>query len=66
MAAPEFGPVSLVLVRMGVSALLWGYLLLGEVLSLQILVGMAITLAGTAIATGLLRLRRPGRGLDCP
>ncbi|PMR75550.1 DMT family transporter [Billgrantia endophytica] len=41
-----------------VSALLWGYLLLGEVLSIQILVGMAITLAGTAIATGMLRLRR--------
>ncbi|WP_302141648.1 DMT family transporter [Halomonas alkalicola] len=41
-----------------VSALLWGYLLLGERLSLQILAGMAITLAGTAVATGLLRLRR--------
>lgn len=49
-----------------VSALLWGYLLLGERLGLQILVGMAITLVGTAIATGLLRLRRPGRDLDCP
>ncbi|WP_290793784.1 DMT family transporter [Halomonas sp.] len=44
-----------------VSALLWGYLLLGERLSLQILAGMAITLAGTAVATGLLRLRRPRR-----
>lgn len=41
-----------------VSALLWGYLLLGERLSLQVVVGMAITLAGTAIATGLLRLHR--------
>lgn len=50
-----------------VSALLWGYLLLGERLGLQILVGMAITLVGTAIATGLLRrLRRPGHDLDCP
>ncbi|MCE8019446.1 DMT family transporter [Halomonas sp. MCCC 1A11036] len=41
-----------------VSALLWGYLLLGERLSLQVLVGMAITLAGTAIATGMIRWRR--------
>ncbi|MBS9404529.1 DMT family transporter [Halomonas sp. TRM85114] len=41
-----------------VSALLWGYLLLDEVLSLQILVGMIITLAGTAIATRMIRLRR--------
>ncbi|MDI5891643.1 DMT family transporter [Halomonas rhizosphaerae] len=40
-----------------VSALLWGYLLLGERLSLQILAGMAITLAGTAIATRMIRLR---------
>ncbi|PRY72276.1 DMT family transporter [Halomonas ventosae] len=44
-----------------VSALVWGYLLLGERLSLQILAGMAITLAGTAIATRLIRRRR-GRG----
>ena len=41
-----------------VSALLWGYLLLDERLSLQVLVGMAITLAGTAIATGMIRWRR--------
>ncbi|SFU41418.1 DMT family transporter [Halomonas korlensis] len=41
-----------------VSALLWGYLLLDEVLSLQILIGMIITLAGTAIATRMIRLRR--------
>ncbi|MDT8878756.1 DMT family transporter [Halomonas saccharevitans] len=41
-----------------VSALLWGYLLLDEGLSLQILAGMAITLAGTAIATRMIRLRR--------
>ncbi|CAM3909393.1 DMT family transporter [Vreelandella rituensis] len=41
-----------------VSALLWGYLLLGETLSLQIIAGMTITLLGTAIATRLLRLRR--------
>ncbi len=41
-----------------VSALLWGYLILGEVLSLQVMVGMAITLVGTAIATRMLRLRR--------
>ncbi|MGM0536257.1 MAG: DMT family transporter [Pseudomonadota bacterium] len=41
-----------------VSALVWGYLLLGERLGLQILVGMAITLAGTAIATRMIRWRR--------
>lgn len=41
-----------------VSALVWGYLLLGERLSLQILAGMAITLAGTAIATRMIRRRR--------
>lgn len=41
-----------------VSALLWGYLLLGERISLQMLVGMVITLAGTAIATGMVRWRR--------
>ncbi|XKH60944.1 DMT family transporter [Halomonas sediminis] len=41
-----------------VSALLWGYLLLDETLSLQLIAGMAITLLGTAIATRLLRLRR--------
>lgn len=49
-----------------VSALLWGYLLLGEVLSLQILIGMAITLLGTAIATGMLRLRRKKIAGDSP
>lgn len=42
-----------------VSALLWGYLLLDETLSLQVLAGMAITLTGTAIATRMIRLRRP-------
>ncbi len=41
-----------------VSALLWGYLLLDEVLSLQILAGMIITLVGTAIATRMIRFRR--------
>lgn len=40
-----------------VSALAWGYLILGEVLSVQVLIGMAITLVGTAITTRLLRLR---------
>lgn len=42
-----------------VSALLWGHLLLDETLSLRILVGMVITLAGTAIATRMIRWRRP-------
>lgn len=41
-----------------VSALIWGYLLLGERLSLQILMGMLITLLGTAIATRMVRLGR--------
>ena len=41
-----------------VSALIWGYLLLGEGLSLQIIAGMAITLAGTAIATRMIGQRR--------
>ncbi|MDI5983654.1 DMT family transporter [Halomonas sp. M4R5S39] len=43
-----------------VSALIWGYLLLGERLSLQILVGMLITLLGTAIATRMIQLGRRG------
>lgn len=37
-----------------ISALLWGYLLLDESLNGRILIGMAITLAGTAVATGML------------
>lgn len=41
-----------------VSALMWGYLLLGETLTLQIIAGMVITLIGTAIATKLLRIKR--------
>ncbi|MDM7482562.1 MAG: DMT family transporter [Halomonas sp.] len=40
-----------------VSALLWGYLLLEETLSLQVVLGMVITLMGTAVATGLLRFK---------
>nr|WP_243470256.1 DMT family transporter [Halomonas lionensis] len=43
-----------------VSALLWGYLLLDETLSLQVVTGMVITLLGTAIATKLLRFRPRG------
>ncbi|RUR39139.1 DMT family transporter [Vreelandella populi] len=46
-----------------VSALLWGYLLLGETLSLQVIAGMVITLLGTAIAIKLLRLRTRGSPL---
>ena len=41
-----------------VSALIWGFVLLGEVLTLQMLIGMIITLLGTAIATRILYLRR--------
>lgn len=48
-----------------VSALLWGYLLLDETLSLQVVAGMIITLLGTAIATKLLRFR-PHGGLPSP
>ncbi|WP_404377084.1 DMT family transporter [Vreelandella aquamarina] len=43
-----------------VSALLWGYLLLDETLSLQVVTGMVITLLGTAIATKLLRFKPRG------
>lgn len=43
-----------------VSALLWGYLLLDETLSLQVVAGMVITLLGTAIATRLLRFKPRG------
>lgn len=43
-----------------VSALLWGYLLLDESLTVQIIAGMVITLIGTAIATKLLRIKRRG------
>tara|TARA_R110001599_G_scaffold8651_5_gene41996 strand:- start:26429 stop:27313 length:885 start_codon:yes stop_codon:yes gene_type:complete len=38
-----------------VSALLWGFVLLQEPITLQVLTGMAITLLGTGIATGVLR-----------
>ncbi len=41
-----------------VSALVWGYLLLGERLNVQIIAGMVLTLIGTAIATKLLRIKR--------
>ncbi|MHA7879423.1 MAG: DMT family transporter [Saccharospirillum sp.] len=50
-----------------VSALGWGYLILGEVLTLQILIGMAITLLGTAIATRLIRWpKRLSAGVSGP
>ncbi|MGM0544118.1 MAG: DMT family transporter [Pseudomonadota bacterium] len=49
-----------------VSALLWGYLLLDETLSLQVIAGMLITLLGTAIATRLLRLKRRARVPQAP
>ncbi|TVP49043.1 MAG: DMT family transporter [Halomonas sp.] len=41
-----------------VSALIWGFLLLGETLNIQIIAGMVITLIGTAIATKLLSIKR--------
>lgn len=49
---------SIVTMLVPVSALAWGFLLLGESISLQVLVGMVVTLLGTAIATGVVRLRR--------
>ncbi|ALM53169.1 DMT family transporter [Halomonas huangheensis] len=48
-----------------VSALLWGYLLLDEVLTLRILLGMAITLGGTAVATGMLPQWRRDQSKQC-
>lgn len=41
-----------------VSALAWGMLLLDEAMTLQVLVGMIVTLVGTGIATGVIRIRR--------
>jgi drug/metabolite transporter (DMT)-like permease len=40
-------------------AMLWGAVILGEVVSLTMLAGCAVILAGTALATGLLRFDRP-------
>jgi len=40
-------------------AMLWGGLFLGEVVSWEMLAGCAVILAGTALATGILRWRRP-------
>lgn len=50
-------------------AVAWGALLLGETVSLRTVAGTGIVLAGTALATGLLRLRasatrRPEAGAD--
>lgn len=39
-------------------AVLWGALLIGEVLTLRMAVGCAVILAGTALATGLIGRRR--------
>ena len=41
-----------------ISALVWGFLLLQEPVTLQVLAGMAITLLGTGIATGVLKRGR--------
>jgi drug/metabolite transporter (DMT)-like permease len=40
-------------------AMLWGGLFLGEEVTLTMLAGCAVILGGTALATGLLRWRRP-------
>lgn len=42
-----------------VTALIWAYVLLGETLTVQMVIGMVITLLGTAITTRLIRLRKP-------
>lgn len=42
-----------------ISALGWGYVFLGETISLTVWLGMAITLFGTAITTRLIRFGRP-------
>ena len=41
-----------------VSAIFWGWLALGEPVSVRLLTGMLITFAGTALAIGLVPLRR--------
>jgi drug/metabolite transporter (DMT)-like permease len=40
-------------------AMLWGGLFLGEDVTLTMLTGCAVILGGTALATGLIRSRRP-------
>jgi drug/metabolite transporter (DMT)-like permease len=47
-----------------VSALGWGYVFLGETISLTVWLGMAITLFGTAITTRLIRFGRPKPASD--
>ncbi len=42
-------------------AVAWGALFLGETVAPRTVAGTAIVLAGTALATGLLRLRVPAR-----
>ena len=41
-----------------VFAILWGAAILGEKMNPQMLVGMLVTLGGTALAVGLLPLKR--------
>jgi drug/metabolite transporter (DMT)-like permease len=40
-------------------AMLWGALILGEAVTMTMLAGCAVILAGTALATGLVRIPRP-------
>jgi drug/metabolite transporter (DMT)-like permease len=42
-------------------AMLWGWVFLGETISAQMLLGCAVILLGTALATGLLKWRSSGR-----
>ena len=43
-----------------VFAMLWGAVFLGETVSVEMMLGGAVVLAGTALATDALRARRPG------
>jgi len=60
------GPARTVTVTFLIPAfgLLWGGLFLGERVSPHLLLGCAVILLGTALTTGVLKLRRPGRGSD--
>jgi len=59
----RIGPTNTIAVTflIPVFALLWGFVFLGETLSLQMVLGCAIVLLGTALAVGLLAPRWFGR-----
>lgn len=59
----QVGPANAISVTflIPVFAVLWGWMFLGEKLTLAMLLGCAVILIGTALATGLLRDRRAAR-----